>query len=498
MLPAMCRRALALILGLSFAACSGPGARSPRAVDVGPHAGLVFVPPTATYVVATTRLDDALRLLRDAIDGLGPLAGVDADRVSRELTGAFGFDPLSDAALAQQGLDPTRGLALWADGGVGPVLALPVSEPARLAARIEELRKSGAVVQVERIEGREVSTWRPDREVALHWTFVDDWLLLHLEILEEREAPAAWLRAALAARGSFVATPDHAALGAAMATRVPERTAIGLLRMDTLRATRVGAAMGPCLPLAAGIGRIFASAGTDGTVAHGALVLEVPGGTDGVAAVMLAPPPGWTATRADAPMVVEAGVDLRQVQAALGACIGTELTRDAIGSGIFGGRMFARRADVADLEFEGALAALIDPAVVADALDEIPGLDFLSKKRTVAGQAVVSVDVPMVPSFAYAQRGEAMVVAVETSIDPLLTGAVSTGAGPDPAAAELLRVELRPQAWSADQWSELLRPLVRREQARTFAVRALRRWKLGQLLLVREPQALVFTARGER
>ena len=84
-------------------------------------------------------------------------------------------------------------------------------------------------------------------------------------------------------------------------------------------------------------------------------------------------------------------------------------------------------------------------------------------------------------------------VAVETSIDPLLTGA-----GPDPAAAELLRVELRPQAWSADQWSELLRPLVRREQARTFAVRALRRWKLGQLLLVREPQALVFTARGER
>jgi hypothetical protein len=123
----------------------------------------VFVPPTATYVVATTRLDDALRLLRDAIDGLGPLAGVDADRVSRELTGAFGFDPLSDAALAQQGLDPTRGLALWADGGVGPVLALPVSEPARLAARIEELRKSGAVVQVERIEGREVSTWRPDR-----------------------------------------------------------------------------------------------------------------------------------------------------------------------------------------------------------------------------------------------------------------------------------------------------------------------------------------------
>ena len=493
MLAGMCRRALALILGLSFAACSGPGAKRPHVADVGPHAGLVFVPPTATYVVATTRLDDALRLLRDAIDGLGPLVGVDATRASLELSGALGFDPLSDTALAEQGFDPTRGPALWADGGIGPVLALPVAEPARLAARIEQLRSSGVVVQVERIEGREVSTFRPDREVALHWTFVDDWLLVHFEILEEREAPAAWLRAALAARGSFVATPDHAALGAALATKVAAPAAIGLLRMDTLRATRIGAAMGRCLPLFSGIGRVFAGAGTDNAVAHGALVLELPGGTDGVASLMLAPPPGWTATRASAPLVVEAGVDLRKVQDTIGGCFGTELTREAIGNGLFGGRMFARRADLADLEFEGAVAALIDPAVVANALDEIPGFDFLSKKRTVAGQAVVSVDVPMVPSFAYAQRGESMIVAVETSIDPLLTGS-----GPDAAANELLRVEVRPQAWSADQWSELLRPLVRREQARTFAVRALRRWKLGQLLVVREPTALVFTARGER
>lgn len=493
MIGGMCRRALALVLGVSFAACSGPGARSPRAVDVGPHAGLVFVPPTATYVIATTRLDDALRVTRDALDGFGMLVGVDAAAASRELSRALGFDPLSDADLAAQGFDPTRGPAIWADGGVGPVLALPVAEPARVAARIEQLRGTSAVVQVERIEGREVSTWRPDHDVALHWTFVDDWLLVHLEIVEEREAPAAWLRGALAARGALAGSADLAALGAATAARVSDAAAIGLLRLDTLRATRVGKAMGPCLPLFAGVGRVYAAARADASGAQGTIVFELPGGTDGVAAAMLPPPPGWSATRGEAPLVVEAGVDLRQVQAAIGACIGPDVLQDAIGNGVFGGRMFARRADLDDLAFEGAVAARVDPGVVARYLDEIPGLDFLSKKRTVAGQAVVSVNVPMVPAFSYAQQGEALVLAIETAIDPLLTGA-----GPDPSASELLRVEVRPQAWSADQWSALLRPLVRRDRARSLAVRALRQWTLGQLLIVREPGALVFTARGAR
>ncbi|MBK9032519.1 MAG: hypothetical protein IPL61_14615 [Myxococcales bacterium] len=492
----MPRRALALIslCSLVLVAC-GPrsSGSSTTSVPVGEHAGLAFVPPDAIYVVATTRVDQVAILLRDVADGLGPLVSEDAATMGAELARALGFDPMSPDGLAEQGVDLTRGLALWAHGGVGPTLALPLADPARMVARIEQYRGAGgAVVQVSRIGDQEVSTWRPDRDLAFHWAFVGDWLLVHLELAVDAEPADAWLTAALAARGRFAAEPDFLAARAAAAKLLAAPAVVGLVRMPAILAQVPAAERLKCAGTLGQAQRLFLAASSDATVAQAGLVVELPS-TDGVRAMQLAPPPGWVATRGEPPLVVELGLDLRAVQAALAPCIGTELTRDAISGGVFGGRAFARRLEVGKLELEGAIAALVDPAVVADALDEIPGFDFLKRTRTVAGQAVVDVDVPMIPSFSYAQRGEAVVVTVGTAIDPILAGAAVA----DPPA-ELARVELRPRAWSEDAWDSLLRGIIARSGARARTIAGLRRWQLGVIEAHRDGAAIVVTARGER
>ena len=173
-------------------------------------------------------------------------------------------------------------------------------------------------------------------------------------------------------------------------------------------------------------------------------------------------PAGWVAARGAPPLAVEVGVDLRPVQAALAPCFGDDLTHEPIGAGVFGGRGFAYQLDVDDREVRAAFAGRVDPRVVAEAVDEIPGLGS-RRWRRIRHHAVTEVDLPMIPTVAFTQAGEDLIGAVGLAIDPILTGA--TDPGTERVPAELGRFEVRPLAWTAAQWDALLDDVITHDRA---------------------------------
>jgi len=497
MLMPMSCRALAFVSVLAVAVACGPKGSAGPARGAGGDPALGFVAADAAYVVTAPRVGDAVAVLDDLADAVGMLDAADARLIGAELARELGFDPLSLDSVVAQGIDPGRGIALWGRGDLGPTLALPIADRAPIVARIDAWRARGAVVQVGRIGAHEVSTWRPEREVAIHWSFVDDWLLVHVEFALAHEPAEQWLTQALAARGAVVGTPDFAAARAAAAAQLGDPPALlAMARVPAILGSRLWREVGGCAAPLTSLGRVTLAATTDGAVARGALVLEVPGGVDGIRAMQLAAPPGWRDARGTPPVAVEVALDLRRLQAALAPCIGDELTRDAIRAGVFGGRAFAEQLDLDDREIRAAFAGRVDPRVVTDATDEVPGFDFLARRRTVAGHAVTEIEVPMIPKLGFTAAGEELVAAVGLAIDPILAGA--TDPGLERAAADLGRVEVRPLAWTAAAWDALLDDLIVRDQARARTIAALRRWQLGVIEAHLDDRAIVITARGER
>lgn len=488
----MLGRAVRLSIIVGLVACGPKGGADearlpPGAAD---YAGLRWVSADATYVVAARRSEDAVLVLRDLADSFGMLDGQDAASIGAELVKELGFDPLTPASVADRGLDLSRGLAVWSRG-LGPTFALPLADPARVAAMIEEQRGHGAVVQVQKVGDVELYSWRPDRDASLHWAIVEDWLLVHVEFREEHEVDRAWFDAALKAQGGFAAEPDFAAARADAEQRIGAPGLIGVVRVPALFATAIGAELASCRPTLGQVGRIFVSASTDGRDARGALVAELANGTDGIRALQVRQPSGWATARGEAPLQVEVGLDVRAVGAAFGRCLDVDdLVGEPIRNGIYAGRAFAHDINVDDLEGRGAAAVTMEQRAFASAVADIPAPDFLRKSRKVGAVGVTELNVPMMPHVAYAYFDGTAVGAVDQPIDPLLGALEAPG-------DELARIEVRPQVWSADVWNQLLRQ-VTRSSARERTVRALRKWSLGAIHARLEGRAVVIDLHGAR
>ncbi len=488
--------AIALVIVAACGPKPGPsgggGGDSQMPAAVSAYAGLRWVPPDVTYAVATRRSEDAVLILKNLVDAAGILAEVDAAELSRESTRELGFDLLAPEAYADLGVDLERGVAIWSRG-LGPSLAIPLVDPQRLAAELEARRGPGTVVQVSRAHEVDVYTLRPDRDAAIHWAIAGDWFLAHVEITDEREADGAWFESAWSARGGLAGAADFtAALDEGRARLGGEPPLVGLARLPALLALPLIEDPPACAPIVGALGRVFVAAGA-GAEARGAIVVELPAGVDGVRALITNLPAGWVAARAGAPLQVEIGVDLRDVAAALGPCVGDDLFRNLELDQASGGRLFVHQIDIGRLEGKGAVVAeLGNPRMLDDLLAEIPGIGFLSKKRKLAGFAVTDVNAPAVPRFSYTVAGSSTIVTVGTPIDALLGGGMVAGGD------QLARVELSPRAWPAQTWDELLQSVIGRQETRTATVRRLRAWSHGLLTLTVEGRALVLTAHGAR
>jgi len=500
------RTSLAIVVaGLAAGLLTGAAACGPKSTGSGPstgampapvarYAGLRWVPADATYVIATHRTEDAVLIARELVDVLGLAGEFDAAQVGRDSARALGgLDVLSTADLAEHGIDVTRGVAIFSRG-LSPTFAVPLADPQRFAAFIEEQRRGGAVVQVARAHDLDVHTFRPHREVAFHWVFAGDWFLAHFEHTDEHEVDGAWLDAAIAARGGFAAEADLvAALDEGQRRLGAEPPLVAVARTPQLLAHPLIREPAACADTLGRLGRIIAVGAVAAPDARGAIVAEVAGGVDGVRALRTPVPAGWARARAEAPIQLDAGFDLRTAAERIGACAREDLV-DAFDLDVVRGvRAFLFRLDPDRLEGRGAaVVELVDPRVVKDAEDEIPGLSLLRRDRTIGGVKVFDVNIPSFPSFSYAVVGTTAIAGLGGTIDAVLAGGMGQ---PDDVLA---RVELRPRALSADEWDRMLAPLVARDRARRWLIERLRAWKLGTVTLALEGSALVLSAHGQR
>jgi hypothetical protein len=465
---------------------------------VGVYAGLRWVPPDATYVIATRSTEDVVVLARHLLDALGIPGEFDTAEASREMSRELGIDLLSTEELAALGVDLQRGAAIWSRG-LTPTIAVPLSDPQRFAAELERRRGPGMVVQTSRLHDADVYTYRPERDVAFHWGVAGDWFLAHVELADEKEADGGWFESAWSARGALATHADFgAALDEARRRVGPDAPLVGLVRLpqivqvpllaEALRGDGAG-----CASLLAPLGRGFLAARADGKDVRGAVVLEVGAAMDRIRSLALPLPAGWVKARAGAPIQLDLGVDLHAVSRAFEPCSGEDLIDELDLREVRGGRVLVHALDVERMTGRAAaVAELVNPRLIAEQLDRIPGISFMSKKRKTGDIAYTEVEIPSLPVFAYGTSGTTSFGAIGGMLPSVLEGGMVAGGD------ELVHAMIVPRSWPAATWDTVLREVVRRDEARADLIRRLHAWTSGELAVTAEGRALVLTAHGVR
>lgn len=494
------------VLLVAFVFACGPKA-GPKGPDGMPaavqaYAGLRWVPPDATYAVVTRRTEDLVVLGRNLLDALGIPGEFDTAEVSREMSRELGIDLLSTEALADLGVDLRRGAAIWSRG-LTPSFAIPLADPQRFAAELERRRGDGMVVQTSRAHDVDVYTFRPERDVAFHWTVAGDWFLFHVEVAEEREADGAWFESAWSARGGLAGHADFAAALEEGERRIgPDAPLIGLVRTPAILALPLlaealrGDGAG-CAPLLAPLGRGFLAAGVRDQDVRGAVVLEVGAAIDSIRKLALPVPAGWVKARGDAPLQLDLGVDVHAISRAFQPCTDEDLVRELDMDELRGGRLFAHAVDLERMQGSGAaVAELVNPRFLDETLDgllgQIPGISLMSKKKKAGAIAYTEVAVPSFPAFAYGTSNATAFGAIGGLLPKVLDGGIVAGGD------ELAHFAVIPRSWPAATWDSLLAGLIHREEARADTIRRLHAWARGEVSVTAEGRALVLTAHGVR
>lgn len=492
------------LLALVFACGPKAGPKGPDGMPaaVEAYAGLRWVPPDATYAVATRRSEDLVVLSRHLLDALGIPGEFDTAEASREMSRELGIDLLSTEALADLGVDLKRGAAIWSRG-LTPSFAIPLADPQRFAAELERRRGGGMVVQTSRAHDVDVYTFRPEREIAFHWTIAGDWFLFHIELAEEREADGAWFESAWNARGGLAGHADFAAALDEAGRRIgPDAPLVGLVRTPAIVALPLIAEAlredgAGCAPLLGPLGRGFLAAGVMDRDVRGAVVLEVGAAIDRIRSLALPIPAGWVKARAEAPIQLDLGVDMHAVSRAFEPCTDEDLARELNLEEIRGGRAFVHALDLERMTGRAAAVfELVNPRFLDETIDgmigRIPGISLMSKKRKVSGVAYTEVEVPSFPAFAYGTSSATGFAAIGGLLTVVLDGGIVAGGD------ELAHLAILPRAWPTATWDSLLREVIHREEARADTIRRLHTWARGEVSVTAEGRALVLTAHGVR
>lgn len=189
---------LALLLALAVAGCSRCGTSRP------PPPAERYVAPDAAVAMVVPTLELFARQSSDVLSAAATFPfGTTVTDTRSVIRGRLGFDPFDAASMAEAGLDPKRGLALW--GRAGPrganspdvVFNLPVGQREKLEATLAAIAKErlGATDRTVDAGPPEVIVWRTATggPIVLAWSVVDGTVLL-----SAGEAAVAAVRAAAA------------------------------------------------------------------------------------------------------------------------------------------------------------------------------------------------------------------------------------------------------------------------------------------------------------
>ncbi len=477
---------LAYVATLALASCNphGGGAGS------GPVTGAIpgqppaapglpataWIPAHPTYAVAAHSVRELQQATRHLVGSLGIPAGLDEVTVSGVSSLVLGLDLLAPDALAGAGIDLEGGVAVFSEE-ISPTFVIRLKSVDQTKTF---LARRGAVPVTATLGGVELHTL-PAGSAQVSWAIDHDWLWLHVAL-----GPAegsAWFEHSRAGGGGVL--PDWA--HAQVRGRAPVVAFADLHALGSAGFARVPGAPAACVRHFASLGHL--DAGLDFDERHIAAHVSIDVGADapGLAARVLAPPGGWAATAAQAPLAIAWNVDLDAVGPWLAPCLGTA-PPELFQSGL-------RSARVALFTFEGAtsfsgvgVADLSNPATVNGLLDQIPLRSYLEHDRTYGAFKGHHISIPTMFALDYVVTPQLAAAAVG---DGALERAL---AGPLAAHAPIATVDVHPQAMPVADWTALFHTV----GFRSRDVAGLTLWRALHLGATVEGSELVIEASAER
>ncbi len=488
---------IALVAALALASAASCGGRTKGPSHTAPPAvakdfpATRWLPAHPTYVVAAPTVRQAQRALRDAIDSLGVMVGVEAGEVSRELSQLLAIDPLSPDALASMGIDVEGGFAVFSDE-LSPTFVGHLSSPEATTAFFDKQRERGLVTQSVLVDGVEVfSAQLPGTAVRASWAIASDWLWVHFTLPGTHEDGQSWFTASHHPEG---AGWSDAWQWAARATG-DKKGVVGFLNPKDLIASfssKVPDAIA-CAKLLSPVERVAIAIEGDGKHVAGQLAVDVGASARAVEALLLPIPEGFAGVAQQAPLAAQWNADLYSVRTWVKPCaasIGLDLAfLDTYGVRTARAALVALDPD--DKSGSGVVAMdLAHKKFFAARLDDVPARSLMERSRTFGPYQGHSLSVPMVATLEYVLTDALALGAVG---DGLLARVVGTGAT---VRGPIAAIDLAPPALSADAWKFVIRSL---DLGRTDRiVERLLRWRDGHVALSVQGTSLVLSASGNR
>jgi hypothetical protein len=485
---------LAILAAIALGCGSHPPAHPAPPPAASAFPATRWVPAHPTYVLASATVTDAQRSLRDVIDSLGMLAGIDLGDVSRGLHAALAVDPLSPDQVAEIGVDLNGGIAMFSED-VSPTFVLHLASSDQLQAFFDRQRARGLRTQSVVVDGIEIVTAQLVVDMKVSWAIADDWLWVHFSLPFTHDDPTAWFTGRHRPAAPGWAQDWQWALDAAGKAKptlvgfVNARDVIGSL------ASRVPDAVA-CAKLVSPIGRVGLSIDGDGHAVAGKLTIDVGPAAQSLTAALLPVPAGWAAATTKAPLAVQWNLDLVAMRGWLAPCakaIGEDLGwLDKYG--VRAARAMILSFDPGEKSGSGAVAIdLAHKTWFAARLDDLPGGSLrstLERDRNYGPLAGHSLSIPFGPTIDYVLGDRVAFVAVG---DHLLADLVGSGKGaPGPLAA----IDVLPPAMDGGAWEWILEKVVG-WRAKSF-VQRLMRWHDGHIAVTVSGASIVVAASGTR
>jgi hypothetical protein len=435
---------------------------------------------------------DAQRAIKDVVDSVGVIGGVDASALSRELGMLLAVDPLSADALTGMGIDLEGGIVMFSED-VAPTFVVHLSAPEAVQAFFDRQRERGLVTQSVVVDGTELFTAQlpGGAHVKVSWAVSADWLWVHFSLPFAHDEGQAWFTSSHRPEGPGWA---KAWQWASTAVTAAKPAMIGFVDAHDVIASIVGKvpdAMA-CAKLLDPVGRVGIAVTGGGKQAAGKLTIDIGPAAAGIAAQILPGPAGFAGLAATAPLAAQWNVDLLAVRAWLQPCL-KAMNQDASVLDRFGlrsGRVVLRSYDPDDRSGTGALALdLAHKRYFEALLDEIPLRSTLERSRTFGPHKGHNLSVPFVASLDYVLTDHLALAGVG---DGLLVQMLGTGMVKGPVAA----IDIAPPALPAEAWKMLLRTIG--IGSVDDVVTQLMRWRDGHIAVTIEGTSLVVTATGNR
>lgn len=457
-----------------------------------------WVPDRPTYLMASPMIGDAQRNLRDVIDALSIVSGVELDELAAVAQGLVGVDVLHAEPLAAIGIDVGGSWAVFSED-ISPTFVVHLTAPDKMKAFLERQRARGLPVQTATVDQVEVASAELIGGLSIAWAVDGEWMWIHLALPGTGTGDAtrwftashhphtagwsdswAWASRAAGAAAGVVGFFDlHGAVANAV-SRLPAAVA--------------------CAKLAPSLGRVgFSLQGDEHHIAT-RLAIEI-GPTDGLVRHVLAPPSGWPAAAARAAVAAQWNLDLTAAVDYLRPCLGATGGQLAMldESGVRTARGMLLGFDPDHASGTGAVAFdLTNPAFFAHQLDRIPLRSTLERAQSFAGHKGGTIDIPFSVTIEYVLEQGLMVAALG---EGLVAQVLAPGAaGPPPIFA----LDVSPPAMSAEAWGILLQALVEHRlpgspgPAAKRAAAHLLRWRTAHVAVTAEAGELVLTASGDR